>query len=111
MKNLLKRAKKDKIKWVKFQFSDFHGFVKSFEKPVEKLEEALNDGLWFDGSSIEGVSRICESDMFLIPDKETYTKIPWQKHVARLYCDVYTPEGKPFEGDPRYILNFMIMPR
>lgn len=105
MKELLKKVKKDEIKWVKFQFSDFHGSIKSFEKPVEKLEEAVNDGLWFDGSSVEGISRICESDMFLIPDKNTYSKIPWKKHVARLYCDVYTPKGEPFEGDPRYLLK------
>ncbi|MCG2717639.1 MAG: type I glutamate--ammonia ligase [Nanoarchaeota archaeon] len=105
MKEFLKRVKEDKVEWVKFQFSDFHGFVKSFEKPVSKLEEALKDGLWFDGSSVEGVSRICESDMFLIPDTSTYAKIPWKKNVARLYCDIHTPDGKPFEGDPRYILK------
>lgn len=105
MKELLKKVKKDRIRWVKFQFSDFHGSVKSFEKPVEKLEEALNDGLWFDGSSVEGISRICESDMFLIPDKTTYAKVPWKKDVARIYCDIHTPDGNPFEGDPRYILK------
>jgi len=105
MKKFLKQVKKDKVEWIKFQFSDFHGFVKSFEKPVSKLEVALNEGLWFDGSSVEGVSRICESDMFLIPDISTYARLPWNKSVARLYCDVHTPNGQPFEGDPRYILK------
>jgi len=105
MRQILKKAKKDKIDYVNFQFSDIHGFLKSFEKPISKLEEALTDGLWFDGSSVEGVSRIKESDMFLIPDGSTYSVIPWDRRVARIICDVHTADGNPFEGDPRYVLK------
>ena len=71
------------------------------------LEEALDYGIWFDGSSIEGFVRIVESDMYLVPDLTTYARVPWNEHgvaTARMICDIYTPDGKRFAGDPRYVL-------
>lgn len=105
---ILKKAKENKVKFVQMQFTDLHGIIKSVTIPVGKLEESLEKGTWFDGSSIEGFTRICESDMFLKPDPETYALLPWENTsspTARFICDVYTPDGKPFEGDPRYILK------
>lgn len=89
-------------------YSDIHGAIKSVTIPNHKLEEALTKDLWFDGSSIQGFTRIEESDMFLRPDANTYGVLPWSRDdrkVGRLICDVYSPDGKPFEGDPRYILK------
>ncbi|MBW2984659.1 glutamine synthetase family protein [Candidatus Woesearchaeota archaeon] len=107
-KQVLDKAAEDNVKFIQLQFTDLHGMVKSVNIPVERLEEAFEKGIWFDGSSIEGFTRICESDMFLKPDPETYAVLPWEstsKSTARLICDVFTPDGKPFEGDPRYILK------
>jgi glutamine synthetase len=84
------------------------GALKSVTIPIERLSDVLDKGVWFDGSSIDGFVRICESDMFLKPDVSTYRVIPWSiegRKGARLICDVFTPEGKPYEGDPRYILK------
>lgn len=105
---LLDRVKKDDVKLVKLQFTDMLGSVKSVTIPVEQLEESLERGTWFDGSSIEGFARICESDMYLKPDPSTYAVLPWrpmERAEARIIADVYKPNGKPFEGDPRYILK------
>lgn len=106
---VLEKAKKDGVKFVDLQFTDLFGSVKSVTIPVEFLGESLEKGTWFDGSSIEGFTRICESDMYLMPDPATYAVIPWKildsGSTARMMCDVYTSEGKPFEGDPRYILK------
>ena len=108
-KKIYEQAKKDQVKFISLQFSDIMGIVKSVTIPIEELKSSLNDGTWFDGSSVEGFMRIHESDMFLKPDKSTYAIIPWfskeEEKIARLICDVYTPEGIPFEGDPRYILK------
>jgi glutamine synthetase len=95
------------IEFINLQFTDILGMVKSVTIPVDKLEEALDYGIWFDGSSIEGFVRIVESDMYLVPDLTTYAHIPWNEHgvaTARMICDVYTPDGKRFAGDPRYVL-------
>lgn len=107
-KKILDKAEEEGVKFVQLQFTDLHGTIKSVTIPIHKLAESLEKGTWFDGSSIVGFTRICESDMFLKPDPETYAVIPWEpedKRVARFICDVYTPDGKPFEGDPRYILK------
>lgn len=107
-REVLERAKKDDVKFVNLQFTDFLGTIKSVTIPIDKLSESLEKGTWFDGSSIEGFARIHESDMFLKPDQTTYAVIPWrpkERAVARFICDVYTPDGKPFEGDPRFILK------
>ncbi|MEE8619087.1 MAG: glutamine synthetase family protein, partial [Dehalococcoidales bacterium] len=90
-------------------FTDILGFLKSFAITVEELEDALEDGKGFDGSSIEGFARIDESDMVALPDPDTFQLIPWhpQEHhaVARVFCDILMPGGEPFEGDPRHVLK------
>lgn len=107
-KKVLDKAKEDKVKFVQLQFTDIHGSIKSVTIPLHRLPESLEKGTWFDGSSIEGFTRIAESDMYLKPDPNTYAVLPWETGeaaTARFICDVYTPNGKPFEGDPRYILK------
>ena len=105
--DILKKARKDKVELVYLNFSDINGTLKSVTIPVEKLERALGKGVWFDGSSIEGFTRIDESDLYLKPDVKTYALVPWEKETktARLICDVFTPDDKPFEGDPRFVLK------
>ncbi len=107
--DILKFAARDNVRFVQLQFTDLNGLLKGVTIPVSKLEGALEDGLWFDGSSIEGFTRIFESDMYLKLDTGTYAVIPWTVSdgpvVARFMCDVYMPDGNPFEGDPRYILR------
>ena len=107
--DILDQVKRDKVKLVQLQFTDLSGIVKSLTIPVEVLPDSLEYGTWFDGSSIEGFTRIKESDMFLKPDVGTYNVIPWSGDgdikSARFICDVYKPDGTPFEGDPRYILK------
>ena len=108
-KDIMDKMKNENVKLVEMQFADVIGSVKSVTIPHHKLEEALERGLWFDGSSIEGFTRIFESDMMLRPDLSSFQIIPWKSQnghkTARLICDVYMPDGKPFEGDPRYILR------
>ncbi len=105
-KKALDKAEEDGVKFVQLQFTDLHGSIKAVTIPMHKLAESLEKGTWFDGSSIEGFTRIAESDMYLKPDPETYAVLPWEEpKTARFICDVYTPDGKPFEGDPRYILR------
>jgi glutamine synthetase len=103
-KDLLKRVKEDKVNFVSLQFTDVLGTVKSVDMQLHNLEGALEDGVWFDGSSVEGFARIQESDMRLILDPDTYAVLPWSpadRRRARIFCDIFTPDGTPFEGDPR----------
>ncbi len=106
---VLKIAKEHDVKFIRLWFTDILGFLKSFAITVEELEDALEDGKGFDGSSIEGFARIDESDMVALPDPDTFQLIPWQpqehRTVARVFCDILMPGGKPFEGDPRYVLK------
>jgi len=105
---MLERIDADLVKFVRLQFTDVQGQPKNAAIPVEQVEKALTEGIWFDGSSIEGFTRIEESDMLLKPDTASYTVLPWRSNdtrVARFVCDVYTYGNKPFEGDPRYILK------
>ena len=107
-RKVLERVEQDNIEFITLQFTDLLGVIKEVIIPVEKLEDALTDGAWFDGSSIEGFARIQESDLFLKPVPETYAVVPWLTEdgkTARLICDIYRADGKPFEGDPRYILK------
>jgi glutamine synthetase len=107
-KDLIKRVKEDKVNYVSLQFTDVLGSVKSVDMPLHNLEGALEDGVWFDGSSVEGFARIQESDMRLILDPDTYAVLPWspeESKRARIFCDIYTPDGEPFEGDPRGTLK------
>lgn len=105
---ILKFIKRKKVGFVRLWFTDVLGFLKSFDIPVEELSGALKDGMGFDGSSIEGFSRIEESDMVARPDPSTFQILPWIKEdqpVARMFCDILEPGGKPFSGDPRYVLK------
>ena len=112
-KDIMKQMEKDKIEFVQLQFSDLYGIVKSLTIPFPQIENAFTNGIWFDGSSIEGFARVCESDMYLAPDISTYNVIPWLNsehgNTARFICDIYTPDGKPFEGDPMFILKKVLL--
>jgi glutamine synthetase len=107
-KELLERVKAENVKFISLQFTDVTGVVKSVDIPAYRLQVALEDGVWFDGSSVEGFARIQESDMRLILDIDTYAVLPWtpQEHRrARVFCDIYQPDGLPFPGDPRGTLK------
>ena len=108
---LLARVREDQVRFISLQFTDVTGAVKSVDIPVAQLPEALEDGVWFDGSSIEGFARIQESDMRLVLDVDTYAVLPWspeERRRARIFCDVYLPDGTPFAGDPRGNLKRML---
>ncbi len=103
-KELFERVAEDRVRFISFQFSDVSGTVKSVDAPISRLEDAVNQGIWFDGSSVEGFARIQESDMRLKPDIDTYAVLPWSPENmrrARLFCNIYNPDGMPFAGDPR----------
>jgi glutamine synthetase len=106
---VLKMAKDHDVKFIRMWFTDILGLLKSFAITREELEQALEDGMGFDGSSIEGFARIDESDMVAMPDPDTFQLLPWRprehRSVARMFCDVLKPGGEPFEGDPRYVLK------
>ena len=105
---LTQRMAADRIQFVSLQFTDIPGSVKNVTIPAGRLDEALERGVWFDGSSIEGFARIYETDMMLLPDPTTYCILPWEPEecrVVRLFCDIYTPQGELFEGNPRRILK------
>lgn len=101
---ILKEAKANDVKFVRLQFIDIFGIVKNMAIPVEQLEKALNNEVMLDGSSIKGFQRIERSDLYFYPDKKTFRILPWRPaegRVARLVCDIYEPDGKPFCGCPR----------
>lgn len=106
---ILQQCKQKNVRFVHLQFCDILGIVKSVTIPISKLEDAIDHNAWFDGSSIEGFTRIFESDMYLKLDLTTFAIVPWESDeedgVARIICDVFLPDGKPFEGDPRQILR------
>ncbi len=106
---ILDLVKEQKVEFLNLQFTDIVGIIKNVTIPVNQLEDALDHGVWFDGSSIEGFARIAESDMYLQLDLDTYALIPWESEgdtiTARFICDVYTPNGDPFLGDPRRALK------
>ncbi len=110
-KEILKKIEKENIKFIRLQFTDILGTVKNVAIPAKKAKKALEEGIWFDGSSIEGFVRIQESDMRLDPDPETFAILPWdgkekgEKTTARIICDVIDSDGEPFIGDPRYVLK------
>lgn len=106
--DLLARIKEDGVKFVSLQFTDVTGVVKSVDIPINRVQMALDDGVWFDGSSVEGFARIQESDMLLVLDPNTYATMPWTPVDARrgrVFCDIYQPDGSPFPGDPRGALK------
>lgn len=106
--DVLKRIKEDHVKFISFQFTDVNGVVKSVDGPLNQVEQALAEGIWFDGSSVEGFARIQESDMHLVIDTDTYAILPWtpsEMRRARVLCNIFKPNGEPFEGDPRGVLK------
>ncbi|WP_018084707.1 type I glutamate--ammonia ligase [Desulfurispora thermophila] len=105
---IMSKAREMQVKFIRLQFTDIFGVLKNVAITIEQLEKALDGELMFDGSSIHGFTRIEESDMYLRPDPNTFVVFPWRPRdgaVARLICDVYNPDGTPFEGDPRYALK------
>jgi len=97
------------IKFIRLQITDINGILKNVELPADELPAVFEEGMLFDGSSIDGFVRIEESDMYLVPDPETFAILPWDGgRSARLICDVYTSDKKPFEGDPRYRLKLVL---
>lgn len=106
--DIMELVKDEDVEFIRLQFTDMFGSLKNVAITASQLEKALDNKCMFDGSSIEGFVRIEESDMYLYPDLSTLEIFPWrpqQGKVARLICDVYRPNGEPFEGDPRYILK------
>jgi glutamine synthetase len=106
---VLKMAKDHDVRFIRLWFTDILGFLKSFAISRDELEGALEEGMGFDGSSIEGFCRIDESDMVAMPDPSTFCILPWRPRgenaVARMFCDIVNPDGTPFEGDPRWVLK------
>ncbi len=106
--DIIQMVEDEDVEFIRLQFTDMFGTLKNVAITKSQLEKALNNQCMFDGSSIEGFVRIEESDMYLYPDLDTFVIFPWrpqQGKVARIICDIYRPDGKPFEGDPRYILK------
>ena len=106
----IEAARESGIRFVQLQFTDIIGHVKAVTIPIHQLAGSVRHGTWFDGSSIEGFTRIAESDQYLVPDMATFAEIPWQRGdgprgTARVICDVFTPAGEPFVGDPRFVLR------
>ncbi len=105
---VLKLAKDNDVRFIRLWFTDILGVLKSFAITVEELETALDEGMGFDGSSIQGYARIDESDMIAKPDPKTFQLLPWrpkENAVARMFADIYEPDGTPYKGDPRWVLK------
>lgn len=108
---IMRRVSEQQVEFISLQFTDILGMVKNVTIPISQLPDCLDHGVWFDGSSIEGISRtrIAENDMYLMPDLESYALIPWDESAgfptARMICDIVTPDRTPFAGDPRAVLR------
>ncbi len=109
---VLEQVEKHNVKFIRLMFTDVLGFLKGFAITSDQLEEALTEGMGFDGSSIEGYARIEESDMLAVPDPNTFSLLPWRTaekgRVAKMICDIYDINGEPYKGDPRLVLKRMI---
>jgi len=108
--DVLKLVKEKNISFIQFWFTDVLGILKSFAVTPSELEEGLEEGMGFDGSSIEGFARIEESDMIAMPDPSTFQFLPWRpqdRPVGSIFCDILQPDGSPYEGDSRYVLKKM----
>ncbi|HEX3039308.1 MAG TPA: type I glutamate--ammonia ligase [Caproiciproducens sp.] len=106
--DIIRMVEENDVRFIRMQFTDILGTMKNVAITASQIEKALDNKVMFDGSSIEGFVRIEESDMYLRPDLDTFVILPWHTQngrVARLICDIYTPDGRPFEGDPRYVLK------
>jgi glutamine synthetase len=105
---VLRTVEERDIRFIRLWFTDVLGFLKSFAITPAELETAFDEGMGFDGSAIEGFARLQESDMVARPDPSTFQILPWrpgEQGVARMFCDVHTPDGEPFTGDPRFVLR------
>jgi len=106
---VLEQAKRNGVKFIRLWFTDILGILKGFAITIEELEKAMDEGMGFDGSSIEGYARIDESDMIAMPDPTTFVMLPWRPKeeaaVARMFCDVRQPGGAPYTSDPRFVLK------
>ena len=103
--DIIRIVKEEDIEFIRMQFVDIFGQLKNVAITASQIEKAVNNQITFDGSSIEGYTRINESDQYLYPDLNSFAIFPWrpaQGKVARLICDVYNPDGTPFVGDPRF---------
>lgn len=109
---IIERCERERVRFLRLQFTDILGVIKNVELPNSQIEEALDGEIMFDGSSIEGFVRIEESDMYLRPDPDTFQIFPWTYNtgdrVARMICDISTPDGQPFAGCPRTTLKRVI---
>ncbi len=106
--NVVKLARENNVKFIRLWFTDVLGFLKGFAITVDELEGALEEGMGFDGSSIQGYARIDESDMIAKPDPKTFQILPWrpkENAVGRMFADIYEPDGTPYKGDPRWVLK------
>ncbi len=106
--DIIRLVEENDVKFIRMQFVDIFGQAKNVAITINDLDKALNNELMFDGSSVEGFVRIEESDMYLYPDLDTFAILPWrpqQGREARIICDVYRPDGTPFDGDPRNVLK------
>ena len=109
--DLITRVQQDGVRFISLQFTDILGTIKSVTIPVGRLEEVMERGIWFDGSSVEGFARIQESDRVLVLDPTTYHVLPWSapgRRRARLICDVHLPDGQPSFGTPRQALKRLL---
>jgi glutamine synthetase len=105
---VLKTVQERDVHFVRFWFTDVLGMLKSFAVTDTELEGAFEEGMGFDGSSIDGFTRLEESDMVAYPNPDTFAVLPWrpsESGVGRMFCDIVKPDGSPFEGDPRYALR------
>ena len=105
---VLKHAYENNVKFIRLWFTDILGFLKSFAITIDELEDALTEGVRFDGSTLQGFIRTDEREMIALPDISTFKMLPWrpkQDSVARMICDIYQTDMTPFEGDSRYILK------
>src|SRR3954470_3281523 len=109
---ILERTEREQVKFMRLQFTDILGIIKNVEIPDRQFAEALDGKIMFAGPPIQGFVRIEESDMYLRPDLSTFRVFPWAgttgEKVGRMICDIYTPEGQPFIGDPRACLKKVI---
>ena len=108
---ILEMIDEEDVEFIRMQFTDISGSMKNVAITSSQLKKALDNQCMFDGSAIDGFTRIEESDMYLYPDLSTFTIFPWrpqQGKVARFICDIYRPDGTPFEGDPRYVLKKVV---
>ena len=106
--DVIQQIKDQEVEFIHLWFTDVLGFLKSFTMDVEELDNAMTEGMGFDGSSIQGFARLEESDMIASPDPTTLNILPWRaggQLVATMFCDIVRPEGTPYEADPRYVLR------